>query len=90
VRVAPVRTCVGCRKRAPASELVRLVLVQDRPTVDARRALPGRGASLHANEVCVRAALAQGGFGRAFRRRIVVAAPAELLTEVMAAWGELA
>jgi|SRR3954471_17221817 predicted RNA-binding protein YlxR (DUF448 family) len=93
-RAAPIRTCVGCRQRAPAAQLVRLVLVNDRPTVlssvDPRGTRAGRGASLHASEPCVRAALAQGAFGRAFRRRVLVVEVAELLSEVMAAWGELA
>jgi len=93
-RSLPIRTCVGCRRRAAAAELVRVVLVDDRPTVlaslEARRRRVGRGASLHAREACVRAALAQGAFGRAFRRRVVVVEAAELLSEVMAAWGELA
>ena len=85
-----MRTCIGCRQRAPLAELVRVVLVDGRPTVDAGRRRVGRGASLHPSEACVRAALAKGAFGRAFRRRVVDVAAADLLLEVMAAWGELA
>ena len=69
---------------------MRGVLVDDRPTLDRQRTRAGRGASLHASESCVRAALAQGAFGRAFRRRVMLVEAAELLSEVMAAWGELA
>lgn len=43
----PERTCVGCRAKAPQSELVRLVRVGDGVQVDARGVLPGRGAYLH-------------------------------------------
>ncbi|HET6146249.1 MAG TPA: YlxR family protein [Polyangia bacterium] len=85
-----MRTCIGCRRRAPAAELVRLVLVDGRPTVDAERRRVGRGASMHPSEACVRAALAKGAFGRAFRRRVVDVAAADLWLEIMAAWGELA
>jgi predicted RNA-binding protein YlxR (DUF448 family) len=81
-RRASVRTCIGCRRAAPASELVRVVLVDGQPVVDARRALPGRGASLHPSEACVRAALSHQAFGRAFRCRVVVAAPDELSVQV--------
>jgi predicted RNA-binding protein YlxR (DUF448 family) len=35
-----------------------------------RRRPPGRGASLHATEACVRAALRSGAFARAFRRQV--------------------
>jgi hypothetical protein len=45
---------------------------------------------MHPSEACVRAALAKGAFGRAFRRRVVDVAAADLWLEIMAAWGELA
>jgi len=82
-----VRTCIGCRRTAPLCDLVRLVLVDGQPVVDERRVLPGRGASLHPREACVRAALGHGALARAFRRGIVVAAPVELSIRVMAALG---
>ena len=68
-------------------ELVRLVLVDGQPVVDRRRALPGRGASIHPNDACVEAAIRQGGLGRAFRCRVQVASPAELAKNVAAAFG---
>jgi uncharacterized protein len=83
-RSAPVRTCIGCRRAAPAQELVRVVLVEGQPKVDARRGLPGRGAWLHPSEACARTAVQQGAFARAFRCRVVVASPADLLVEVTA------
>src|SRR5882724_6361244 len=84
-RAAPVRTCIGCRQPAPLAQLVRLVLVDGQPVVDARRVLPGRGASLHPTESCVRAAISHGAFGRAFRCRVAVASPVELSIKVTAA-----
>ncbi|HEX5740038.1 MAG TPA: YlxR family protein [Pilimelia sp.] len=68
----PVRTCIGCRQRAPASQLVRVVardagegwLVQPDP----RRRLSGRGAHLHPDPACLALAERRRAFGRAFRR----------------------
>jgi predicted RNA-binding protein YlxR (DUF448 family) len=66
-----MRTCVGCRARAPRSELLRVVLVEVdgvrtlRP--DPRRSLPGRGASLHPTPACLDLAERRRAFGRALR-----------------------
>jgi predicted RNA-binding protein YlxR (DUF448 family) len=71
-----VRTCVGCRKRAPASELLRIVAVPDgadgaggrvRLVPDPHRRLPGRGAHLHPNPDCLALAQRRRAFGRALR-----------------------
>ena len=59
---SPVRMCAGCRRRAPRTDLVRLVL-GDRPpwvAVDLKRTLPGRGLSLHPRRSCIRAAERRG------------------------------
>ncbi|MGN7779198.1 YlxR family protein [Mycolicibacterium sp. 22603] len=68
----PVRTCVGCRKRALAVDLVRLSSVSDRPgdyavTVDTAGNLPGRGAWLHPDPQCLDVALRRRAIGRALR-----------------------
>jgi predicted RNA-binding protein YlxR (DUF448 family) len=63
-----------------------MVLVDGQPTVDVRRALSGRGASIHPREACVSAAIRQGAFGRAFRCRVVVASQGELSRQVAAAF----
>jgi predicted RNA-binding protein YlxR (DUF448 family) len=69
----PVRTCVGCRRRAPATELLRLV-VEQRPDgtaalrPDPGRRLPGRGASLHPSAECLALAERRRAFGRALRQ----------------------
>ena len=64
----PVRTCVGCRKRAPVTELLRVVAAGGTLVPDPRRRLPGRGASLHPTAECLQAAVRRRAFPRALRR----------------------
>ncbi|MHA3705191.1 YlxR family protein [Jatrophihabitans sp. YIM 134969] len=70
----PVRTCVGCRRRAGVAELSRVVA--ETPTgsdpvvrlvVDLRHRLPGRGAWVHRREQCVEQAIRRRAFARALR-----------------------
>ncbi|WP_328857749.1 YlxR family protein [Williamsia herbipolensis] len=67
----PVRTCIGCRTRAAAADLVRVVAAveQGAPivTIDRTSTMPGRGAWLHHNPDCVRAAVRRKAFGPALR-----------------------
>ena len=65
---------MGCRKRAPASELLRVVAVgagsageRVRLVPDPARRLPGRGAHLHPDPACLGLALRRQAFGRALR-----------------------
>ncbi|MDL9936301.1 YlxR family protein [Gordonia sp. ABSL1-1] len=71
VRRLVTRTCIGCRRRAEASDLVRLVAQQraDGPeiVVDRARNLPGRGAWLHPAAECVTAAVRRRAFASALR-----------------------
>ena len=62
-----VRTCLGCRQRAPRSELVRVVARDGRVVVDTAARLPGRGAWIHSTPGCVAGALRRSAFGRALR-----------------------
>ncbi|OLT38560.1 nucleic-acid-binding protein [Saccharomonospora sp. CUA-673] len=71
---APVRTCVGCRRRALSDELVRLVVAHGELVVDVRRRLPGRGAWLHRDPEC----LAKAERKRAFPRALRVAGPVDV------------
>ncbi|AQA05904.1 DNA-binding protein [Mycobacterium sp. MS1601] len=73
---SPVRTCVGCRKRELAVELLRVVAgfsKNDAGTdvtaviVDTTGNLPGRGAWLHPRPDCVDAAIRRRAFARALR-----------------------
>lgn len=63
----PVRTCLGCRQRAPRSSLVRIVARDGRAVVDAAARLPGRGAWVHRSSACIETALQRKAFGRALR-----------------------
>ncbi|TQM14416.1 hypothetical protein FB558_1180 [Pseudonocardia kunmingensis] len=65
--VAPVRTCVGCRNRAVADGLLRVVAVDGVLTPDLRRRLPGRGAWLHLAPECLDRAERRSAFPRALR-----------------------
>lgn len=64
------RTCLGCRQRADAAELIRIVVNADSPgeiRVDRRRRLTGRGAHLHPRKTCLEAAKRRRAFSRALR-----------------------
>ncbi|MCC9187122.1 MAG: YlxR family protein [Mycolicibacterium mageritense] len=70
--VGPVRTCVGCRKRESAAELLRVVAVSDGNgqhvvSVDPAARLPGRGAWLHRDRQCLQVAIRRRAFARALR-----------------------
>lgn len=61
----PVRTCVGCRQRA--SNLLRIVLVDQELVPDPKNQLSGRGARLHPSEACFKLAIDRKAFSRAFK-----------------------
>lgn len=67
------RTCVGCRRRADRSVLLRVVAVQENGSAHLRlepdpdRRLPGRGAWVHPVGECLEKAIARRAFGRALR-----------------------
>ncbi|GAB3125951.1 hypothetical protein GCM10027289_00990 [Tsukamurella serpentis] len=76
----PVRTCIGCRGRAPARELIRVVAqpaaehpaAEDpggglRVVIDTGHRLPGRGAWLHDDPRCIDSARKRNAFRRALR-----------------------
>ncbi|MFI5796464.1 YlxR family protein [Streptomyces sp. NPDC051677] len=63
----PERTCVGCRKRAAKTELLRIVAIKDACVPDPRGTLPGRGAYLHPAPVCLDQAVRRRAFTRALR-----------------------
>ena len=67
-----MRTCVGCRKRELAVELLRVVAVSTgngeyAVIVDAGGSLPGRGAWLHPAPHCVQQAIRRRAFTKALR-----------------------
>jgi uncharacterized protein len=62
-----VRTCVGCRARAPRSTLLRVVAVDSTLVPDEKASMPGRGAWVHETNECVEAAIRRRAFVRALR-----------------------
>ncbi|WP_188827769.1 YlxR family protein [Nocardia camponoti] len=62
-----VRTCIGCRKREPSADLLRIVAQGNALVADPRRRLPGRGAWLHPVSACLSSAERRRAFGRALR-----------------------
>jgi uncharacterized protein len=65
--VEPVRTCVGCRVRAPKSSLLRVVAVEGVLLPDPRGTAGGRGAHLHRDPQCLALAMRRRAFPRALR-----------------------
>ncbi|MFK7917419.1 MAG: YlxR family protein [Ilumatobacter sp.] len=68
----PVRSCIGCRRRRLARELVRITrVVDDQPSVEIDGASRGRGAWLCRDEpACLDAAVRTRQFARAWRTTI--------------------
>jgi predicted RNA-binding protein YlxR (DUF448 family) len=75
----PVRTCVGCGRKAPQRELVRFVAPNGRLILDETRRAPGRGAYTCARPSCFERATANRAFARTLRRTVTI--PTELSTE---------
>ena len=82
----PMRTCTGCRTRAPKIGLLRVRAALDGTIVwDPIARAGGRGAYVHERSACVEAALAHGGLARALRTGITPNAASrlrELFTEM--------
>jgi hypothetical protein len=53
-KAGPVRTCLGCGKRAAKAELIRFAVVNGRIIVDGRCRLAGRGAYSCRQADCLR------------------------------------
>nr|WP_199589472.1 YlxR family protein [Blastococcus sp. TF02A-26] len=58
---------MGCRQRAPVTDLLRVVVRSGALVPDPRRRLPGRGASVHPTPECLNAAERRRAFPRALR-----------------------
>ena len=73
LREGPVRTCIGCRKRATRRELLRVIAGSDEVTgqpvalPDPDGTAPGRGAHLHPLSECYELAVRRKAFARALR-----------------------
>ncbi|MFF5017274.1 YlxR family protein [Streptomyces sp. NPDC001165] len=66
-RARPERTCVGCRQRAAKDDLLRAVAEREQCVPDPRGTLPGRGAYVHPDPVCLDQAVRRRAFPRALR-----------------------
>ena len=67
---SPIRTCSGCGRKAPQSELLRFAAVDGRLT--AGRTLPGRGVYTCRRLACFERAAAARAFNRVLRRTVIV------------------
>ena len=67
VRARPQRTCVGCRARTDAADLIRVVAIEGACVPDPRGRLPGRGAHLHPDQQCFTTAVRRRALARALR-----------------------
>jgi predicted RNA-binding protein YlxR (DUF448 family) len=56
----PVRSCIGCRKKANPTALIRVVLIDGKLIPDINGGAPGRGAWLH--KKCAEGAISRGAF----------------------------
>jgi len=85
--LTPVRTCIGCGRKADRDELVRLVLARGEVAVDPSGAEPGRGG--HVCPGCAaQAAGKKGAFSRTFRTSVRPPDPERFAEEVRAAASE--
>jgi hypothetical protein len=66
----PVRTCVGCRKAKPKSEMMRFVSKGGELISDIKGIMPGRGVYLCRDEECFDKALKTKAFARGLRTSV--------------------
>ena len=85
----PIRTCIACRRRDAAAEMVRLRLRVQQPgqkdgqvEVVVGESSTGRGASLHTQPACLDKGLRPDVLSRAFKRRVTVRDTTELLQRI--------
>ncbi|MEX0817234.1 MAG: YlxR family protein [Gaiellales bacterium] len=90
----PIRTCVGCGRKAPQEELLRFGAVASSPhhpppdgattyalTHDPERRLPGRGAYTCRRLACFERAASRRAFARTLRRTVVIPSALNALYE---------
>ncbi len=67
----PLRSCVGCGRRAPQDDLLRFV-ARNGILVAASRGQEGRGAYTCRRLACYERALERNGFSRVLRTRVTI------------------
>jgi predicted RNA-binding protein YlxR (DUF448 family) len=70
VSTEPIRSCVGCGRKAPQSELLRFVAEDGRLVPGGNR--PGRGAYTCRRLPCFERAVARRAFNRTLKRTVQV------------------
>jgi uncharacterized protein len=70
VSAEPTRTCLGCGRRAPQSELLRFAAVDG--VLQPGRTVPGRGAYTCRRLQCFERAVANRGFNRVLRQTVKI------------------
>jgi predicted RNA-binding protein YlxR (DUF448 family)/ribosomal protein L7Ae-like RNA K-turn-binding protein len=79
----PQRSCLGCRQAREKDSLIRFVLSpQGEVLPDIESRLPGRGAYTCISDHCLRAALKQRQFSRAFKQEVVTVSPDEMTGQI--------
>lgn len=68
--MTPVRTCAGCGRKAPQSELIRFGAVDG--ALAPGRGLPGRGVYTCGRLSCFERAAARRAFNRVLRQTVTV------------------
>jgi uncharacterized protein len=68
----PIRTCIGCGRKAPQRELVRYVAPQGLLQRDPDREEPGRGAYTCPRTACFERAAGRRAFARTLRRKVTI------------------
>ena len=68
----PVRTCVGCGRKASQGELLRFVATEGTLVYDPARRKPGRGAYTCPRRGCIERAAARRAFSRTLRQTVTV------------------
>jgi uncharacterized protein len=67
----PVRTCIGCGRKAPKADLLRFVVAEDGAVV-ADPTAPGRAAYTCRRLSCLERAVSRNAFSRTLKRRVRV------------------
>jgi predicted RNA-binding protein YlxR (DUF448 family) len=83
----PIRTCIGCRRREPAAEMVRLVVLSPAGDTAGRVELAGpsrsgRGASVHPRPACLETGLRPEVLSRAFKQKVTIRDAKDLLERI--------
>ncbi len=82
----PLRSCVACRKKDSAANMLRFVLDAHQTLwVDIHRKAPGRGANLCFHQSCVNLAIKKKSFSHAFKQNVLHPKAEDLCLQIMTA-----